>query len=95
MIAKDLKDLLAGVPDDYKLEVGKMVALDLGDVGDEAPDAFKMRLDFPLIGVAVGEKDKSLTFIVGGHGAESMAWLVKFGDVEKVNVSKVREGGDA
>jgi hypothetical protein len=77
---KTLRDKLAEVPDDYEVEIGRFMAM---DIASEHGQLYQIKLDFPMTGIAVCHEGKELAFITSGDGAEELCWLLKFGEVSK------------
>ena len=84
MNVKDLREAFADYPDDANVEIGKFLALDTENIPPK--DAYEVRLDFPIIGIAHDEKSGDILFVVGGGGEKELSWLLKFSkNVRKIS----------
>ena len=75
MKVKDLIQHLQELPEDYSVELSKVLTL------DDKNDAFEITLDFPIVGLAINDEAKDCNLVVShdktlAHFAKSIKKLV-------------------
>ena len=82
MNIKEFKDYLENIPDDYDIELGKIIVSDV--ISDDETEDYTVILDFPIWGIAVREKDKHCRLIFGSKDLNKDLIEKHYGKMERI-----------